>query len=125
MMEFLFWGWVLILLVLNTLPLGNDLTRSMVANNGWFRLDYLVHFVSFLGFSWLYLVGLVISKPIGGTKRVLVFSLVTLSCAVFFEVVQVFLPYRSFNPIDLLYNVLGAITSVTVVVLSDKRGKAI
>ena len=55
--RWLFWGWLIIVLAMNVIPLGDDLNRIIYKPIFKFRLDYLIHFVSFLVFIPLYLIG--------------------------------------------------------------------
>ncbi len=51
--KWLFWGWLIVVLVLNVVPLGNELNRDLTTKKFVFRLDYVVHSVTFLVFAWI------------------------------------------------------------------------
>ena len=44
--RWLFWGWLIIVLAMNVIPLGDDLNRIIHKPIFEFRLDYFLHFVS-------------------------------------------------------------------------------
>ena len=51
--KWLFWGWLIVVLVLNVVPLRNELNRDLTTKKFVFRLDYVVHSVTFLVFAWI------------------------------------------------------------------------
>jgi len=105
----LFWYWLIILLVINVIPLGNDIYKIINKPVFKFRLDYLIHFYSFLIFIPLYFIEVKRGGPIFSKKPVLKYLLIIGGAAVIFELIQYFLPYRTFNPMDLISNLTGAI----------------
>lgn len=130
----LFWSWFVILLILNVIPLGNETNHSLSSSDLLsFRLDYLVHAISFLAFAWIWILGRVLefksfgvlgfrSFKVFGFKgfKVLGFAVWVFASAVGFELVQFFIPWRSFNPVDMVYNVVGAFIAVFFVIISYK-----
>ena len=53
--KWLFWGWLLMVLVLNVVPLGNETNRSLSGNKIYqYRMDYVVHSLTFLVFAWIW-----------------------------------------------------------------------
>ena len=97
-MKKLFWYWLIILLVINVIPLGNDINKIINKPSVFkFRLDYLLHFISFLIFTPLYFIDMKRGGPIFSKKPVLKYILIIGSSAILFECIQYF-----FCPIELL-----------------------
>ena len=114
----LFWGCLLFLVLLNVIPIGNDASWSLSRNKILeFRLDYMVHLIMILGFAWIELVKRVFKFSGFGVIK---FTGIVFAAAIGLELIQVFIPWRSFNPVDMAYNVLGAIVSVIVVYSSSR-----
>ncbi len=111
----LFWYWLLILLVINVIPLGNDINKIIHKTVFKFRLDYLIHFCSFLIFIPSYFIEVRRGGPIFSKKPVLKYILIVGSSAILFECIQYFLPYRTFNPMDLVSNLIGAIIGIIII----------
>ena len=115
-MKKLFWYWLIILLLINVIPLGNDLNTVIHKPSVFkFRLDYLIHFCSFLIFIPLYFIEVKRGGPIFSKKPVLKYLLIIGGAAVIFELIQYFLPYRTFNPMDLISNLTGAIIGTIII----------
>ena len=113
--KWLFWGWLIIILTTNVIPLGNDINKIINKPVFKFRLDYLIHFCSFLIFIPLYFIEVRRGGPIFSKKPVLKYILIVGSSAILFECIQYFLPYRTFNPMDLISNLTGAIIGTIII----------
>ena len=115
-MKKLFWYWLIILLLINVIPLGNDLNTVIHKPSVFkFRLDYLIHFCSFLIFIPLCFIEVRRGGPIFSKKPILKYILIVGSSAILFECIQYFLPYRTFNPMDLISNLTGAIIGTIII----------
>jgi len=55
--RWLFWGWLILVLILNVVPLGNELNQDLSTKRFVFRLDYVVHSLTFLFFAWIWVLG--------------------------------------------------------------------
>jgi len=113
--KWLFWGWLIIVLTTNVIPLGNYINKIIHKPVFKFRLDYLIHFCSFLIFIPLYFIEVKRGGPIFSKKPVLKYILIVGSSAILFESIQYFLPYRTFNPMDLISNLTGAIIGTIII----------
>jgi len=114
-MKKLFWYWLIILLVINVIPLGNDINKIIHKPVFKFRLDYLIHFISFLIFIPLYFIDEKRDYPLFSKKPVLKYLLIVGGSAVLFECIQYILPYRTFNPMDLISNLTSAIIGTIII----------
>jgi VanZ family protein len=113
--KWLFCGWLIIVLTTNVIPLGNDINKIIHKPVFKFRLDYLIHFCSFLIFIPLYFIEVRRGGPIFSKKPVLKYILIVGSSAILFESIQYFLPYRTFNPMDLISNLTGTIIGTIII----------
>ena len=75
-MKKLFWYWLIILLVINVIPLGNDINKIIHKPVFKFRLDYLIHFISFLIFIPLCFIDIRLGGPTFSKKPVLKYILI-------------------------------------------------
>jgi VanZ family protein len=122
--KLVFWGWFMLILALNVIPLGDTanqaLHSTLFEDFNFLRLDYLVHFFTFLFFMVPILLGAMIDKPVFKEKAPLKYALLIIPSAIVFEALQFFVPFRKFNPIDMIYNLAGALLGCLIVFISLK-----
>lgn len=114
----LFWLFTLALVLLNIIPLGNadsSLSRNRILR---FRLDHIVHATILFGFAWIYLLAKCLNTRIFASREKLKITTLIILLALILEPLQLFVPWRSFNPFDLYANIIGAIIAAIVVWLS-------
>jgi hypothetical protein len=70
-MKKFFWYWLIILLVINVIPFGNDIDKIIHKPVFKFRLDYLIQFCSFLVCTPIYLIAMRKGSPIFSQNPVL------------------------------------------------------
>ena len=117
--------WIVILIILNVIPLGNELNEGL-STKGWgLRLDYLFHLITFLMFGWIYVLGRITNRNAFSKNQISILISVILVLSVCLELVQIFIPYRAFNPVDLVYNLIGALLSVLAILVSNRVGGAL
>lgn len=109
----LFWVWGSIILILSSLP--SIPTQKINIWNEPFRLDYLEHFGVFLIWGGFFILWKM--KPIAQfkIKENIWFIIATLVFACVDEIHQLWIPGRSFNPLDLMYNSFGLITAYALI----------
>jgi len=119
------WLYTLIILSLNLLPIGNSgtvcsrsLNRTSILQ---LRLDYWVHSVMMLGFAWIWVLGKIVGVKWFDKHEAVKLSAIIGAIGLALEFVQFFLPWRNYNPIDLVFNVLGAGISVCIVFCISRR----
>ncbi len=108
-------AYFLVVFLLSIIPtgFGPSLNKVTVLT---FRADYLLHALVFL--PWMILVWLHLNKEeLTGSKRnrqMLLWFLAGLLLATFSEGIHYLLPYRSFNPMDLIYNISGVVGGIFI-----------
>ncbi len=111
----LFWGWLIIVLVMNVIPLGNDINKIIHKPVFKFRMDYLIHFCSFLIFIPICFIEVKRGDPFFSKKPVFKYLLIVGGSAILFECIQYFLPYITFNPMDLISNLSGTLIGTIII----------
>ncbi len=97
-----FFLWSILIFFFSIIP-GDNLVK-LGNEDSVFRWDYLEHFAVFSLFAILFLLWLRNSS----TKKVFIALLIVgISFASFTELIQLFIESRSFNYIDLLFNIAG------------------
>jgi VanZ family protein len=80
-----------------------------------FRWDYLEHFVAYFAFGSLYILWRGSAEyTIRGRELILLF-VVTCSFSILTEALQLLIPGRTFNPVDIFYNLAGVLSSIIIV----------
>jgi VanZ family protein len=99
---YLFWVWLILLLVVSSIP-SLPVPEEKVLGN--IRSDYLMHLIEYFVLASLF----VLWKKQTSYKPVslLIIWLIGSAVATVDEVHQLWIPDRSFNPIDLVYNSFG------------------
>ena len=117
----LFWGWLAILLIFNVIPLGSDINRSLNTNRFILRLDYLVHLLTLLAFAGVYIWGRFRGQSIFPSNELLKFGTITIVAVIGLELIQILIPYRAYNPWDLISNLAGAVIALGLAMLAGKN----
>lgn len=117
-MKSLVFFYVGLLLVGSVIPIGNG-TQSILMDNFTFdiRWDYLLHALVYLPLPLLAFLGL---RPLR-FPLVFAYVLIGLSIPVLFELVQMLIPYRSFNINDMAANGVGVILGLIAVVFWSRH----
>ena len=109
-------------LILNVVPLENETNRSLSSNKIFqFRLDYVVHSLSFLVFAWIWVLGKIKDVCWFESYEVLKFGGIIFVWVVGIELLQIFVPYRTFNPMDMMANLFGAILAMLFIFISHRE----
>lgn len=106
------------MLLVNVVPIGNS-SESLNANKIFsLRLDYILHSLIWLSFAWLWVLTRIWNLRFFVHHELLKYTMLIYSFAIICEYLQKLVPYRSFNPWDLLYNVIGASMSMIFILIS-------
>lgn len=120
-LKWLFWGWLIIVVFLNVVPLGNELNQDLTTKRFVFRLDYVVHSLTFLVFAWIWVLGKIKNVCWFESYEVLKFGGIVFVSAMVIELLQIFVPYRTFNPMDMIANLFGAILTLLFIFISHRK----
>ena len=120
-LKWLFWGWLIMVLILNVVPLGNELNQDLTTKRFVFRLDYVVHSLTFLIFAWIWVLGKIKDVCWFESYEVLKFGGIVFVSAMVIELLQIFVPYRTFNPMDMIANLFGAILALLFIFISHRK----
>lgn len=120
MAKYLFWLWVIALLILNVMPMSSRTNANLSCNRVVFRLDYLVHMITFVAFAWAFVLGQVTKRPVFEKHSLLKYVSVVILSSIGFELVQLLIPSRAFNPMDLMFNLFGVFLGLVFVGFSRR-----
>lgn len=120
----LLWILAALLFVLNIIPIGNSASSSLSANKLFiFRLDYLLHSFTFLAYAWLYVWGRICGIKWFARIELPKYIALILFSALTFEFAQLLVAWRTFNPVDLYYNLIGSSLAIAFILLSRLLSK--
>lgn len=119
----LFWFFLIILMLLNVIPLGNEVNTNLKKGigKGQIRADYLLHALTFLCFAGIYALKRTPGEMIFKSHELPKIISIIIVSAILFETVQFFLPYRAWNLRDLVSNLIGAGLAVLIILILNFR----
>ncbi len=87
-----------------------NLNRTEKIANISFRLDYLLHFLAYFALALFF----ILWKHKGKKEKKFYVLLISFGIffSIFFEIIQIFIPGRVFNPLDSLFNLIGFVVSI-------------
>ncbi len=110
--SFIFWLWVAIILYFTLTP--NSPQMKVDVKEQSFRLDYILHFLVYFSLAILYLLWKAENFLNVKVKYLIYFLAGALILSGLIEYAQLYIPGRSFNPIDYLSNAAGIILGVVI-----------
>ena len=119
--KMLFFLFLFFLLIFNYLPLikVNEYVKEVNTSTGW-RLDYIWHFLYYFFMVFLFFLWKNQTNSIAFFVMVLViFS----GIAVLNEFFQMWVPERSYNPLDMMFNLIGTVLGFILGVFYIKKNK--
>lgn len=117
MAKTVFWVWLLVLFLLNVIPLGNDASKALTGKRFIFRLDYLFHFFMMLIFAIIWVVGKNRNVNWFAKHETLIYCAVVVLAGIALELLQLALPWRAFNRMDMFSNLIGAGLTVLIILI--------
>ena len=106
LVNILFVVWSVLILFASIIPLSQE--KHFEFGGSIFRLDYLEHFAVFFILGSLYVLRAKLRLKISEISLLIIY-------AVFTETIQLIIPGRTFNPMDLAYNILGLVFSIILI----------
>lgn len=115
----LFWTCILLIVFFSLVPNGPKMEMKIQKDS--YQLDYFLHFSIYLSLSILYFLWKLnddfkIKRPL-----VMYYLIGGLFLAISSEFIQQIIPNRTFNPMDLFYNVAGVFAGITLPLIILKR----
>lgn len=113
--QYSFWFFLILLILCSFIPTG-VLTNNQTTSENLIRTDYLLHFAAFFSFALLYFFAYPMYFSYSKIKKIIIFCL-----GIFFasamEILHYYIPYRSFNPRDLFFNLSGLVSGLLITIL--------
>ena len=110
MILFLFWTGLIILL--SVIPYSREVAERSESVIRW---DYLEHFLVYFAFGSLYIIWRSGRHFRISNLDFLLMFIITFSFSILTEYVQILIPGRAFNYIDVAYNLTGVLLSIIIV----------
>jgi VanZ family protein len=108
----LFIIWTLLIILLSVMPYSKEVVSK---NGSSFRWDYLEHFVAYFAFASLYILWRSDRNfSIRKLELFLMFAVI-ISFSLLTEYIQLLVPGRTFNYVDVAYNFVGVLGSFLIV----------
>ena len=108
---FCFWSLFLLIIVLSIIPSSSDVLKS--DKDYGVRLDYAIHFTIYFLLVVFYALWRVDKQPGRLTTNILLI-IIALVYAAANEFLQLYVPSRSFNPVDMIFNIAGVLLGIFV-----------
>ena len=106
LVNILFIVWLILTFFVSVIPLSQE--KHFEIGGSIFRLDYLEHFAVFFILGSLYVLRAKLQLKISAISLLIIY-------ATFTETIQLIIPGRTFNPMDLAYNILGLVFSIILI----------
>ena len=118
-----FWLLLTIILFISLIPLSHKILKT--GSNSFFRLDYTVHFFIYFSLSVLFALWRIDKQFKISTKELIWYIFSGIAICVATEFLQIYIPGRTFNKIDLLFNLLGLFAGIlsTKLILIKKHSR--
>ena len=121
-LRILFFLYCIAIILLTILPINGE---SSLLNDTYIvkiRFDYLLHTMIFLPFLPLVMYSFSTTPQLKRTiKKILSLITIGIFFAIITEVIQLYLPYRTFNINDLISNTLGIILGFPIILLINRN----
>jgi VanZ family protein len=118
--KIIFWAGCISAFLISLLPVGGNLTKTKI---GLIRLDYLFHFTAYLLICLYFMFGRKIGYVLFEKRPLLKLSFILCLQAAVTEFVQLWVPNRTFNMIDLFANMTGVAVGLIVVKIDEEISK--
>jgi VanZ family protein len=112
------------LLITSVIKFGGALNRTKIGiGEIKFRLDHVLHALAYFIFSMYYSVGDYFGLKLFNRKRYVFFFFLLFAVGFLAEVLQIWIPYRSFSLLDLLSNLIGIVAGWGVTAFALRKEK--
>jgi VanZ family protein len=115
--QYIFWLGYFAVLVTTFIPVSGELNKRIIGTEALhIRLDHLLHLLVYFLISMFYLFGMRNGFTLFKRNSLLIFIMLILFLATITEVIQLWVPARTFNPMDLIANIIGLTAGIAVIV---------
>lgn len=112
--------------IMTFLPISGNLNKIKIGPETFqIRLDHLLHFFVYFLICMYYLFGILKNINLFEKNSLRKFVLVIMLLAMVTEVVQLWVPERTFNVFDLVSNVVGLLIGLGVIEITGRKLKVI
>jgi VanZ family protein len=120
--KILFYAICLMLLVSAVIKFGGAMNRTKVGIGDFkVRLDHFLHAVAYFLFSLYYITGKYFGLDLFKSRKHITFFLILFAVGFLAEVMQIWVPYRSYSLMDMLSNLVGIGMGYIVTLFLIKR----
>ena len=105
----LFIIWTLLIIYMSVRPGSNELLNKHFFE---IRMDYLLHFLAYFAFGLLYVLWRANRQFEIKSIELAILTAIAISFSILIEYIQLLIPGRSFNVVDMIYNFSGVICGV-------------
>jgi VanZ family protein len=114
--RYIFWVGYFAVLATTFIPYAGEFNKIKIGTEAFhIRLDHLLHLLVYFLISMFYLFGMRKGLELFKGKSLLKFVLLILFLAILTEVIQLWIPERSFNVFDIISNVTGLAIGLGVI----------
>jgi len=123
----LFYFLCILILFLSVIKIGGALNKTKIGIGDLkFRLDHVLHALAYFIFSMYYSFGKYFGLKLFKKRKQVLFFIILFVLGFLAETLQIWIPFRSFNLMDLLSNLIGIIAGYFVTtIISFKNPHAI
>jgi len=107
----LFWLLILSFIVVSSIPIGGKFNRTISLDEFDFRLDYLLHFIAY------FVIGISAALAYRPNWKVLLLLIIF---AIAEEGHQYWIPSRTLNPVDFMYDMIGLFSGIGLIYLRKR-----
>jgi len=110
--QLLFWIWLVIILIVSSIPRLPDPSIELKSFHLTIRTDYILHFLQYAILGGLFVLWQGLKEKEFSYRTLLIALLIGIAIASLDEYHQHYIPGRRYNPVDMFYNVLGIISGL-------------
>jgi VanZ family protein len=120
--RYIFWSGYFLVFIATFIHIGGDLTKIKLGLKAFqIRLDHLLHLVVYFVICIYYLFGLWSGLTLFNLHSLRKFIFIMMILGTVTEVVQLWVPERTFNVFDLVSNVAGVMIGLAVIEMVQRR----
>ncbi len=119
--QFLFWFWLVIILIVSSIPRLPDPSIELKSFHLTIRTDYILHFLQYAILGGLFVMWQGLRNKIFTNRTLFIALVIGIALASLDEYHQHYIPGRRYNPVDMFYNVLGVVSGLVFTALYIRK----